>query len=83
MRDLLDRLRDLDVDRKKVPFRLEAVGLSSEEARLLDTNGVVFREGDQYWIPEIFRHGLGFSVQGRPRVVAMAKLVRRRNDISG
>ncbi|MCX4474016.1 CobQ/CobB/MinD/ParA nucleotide binding domain protein [Micromonospora sp. MW-13] len=83
VRELLDRLRDLDVDRKKVPFRLESVGLSSEEARLLDTNGVVFREGDQYWIPEIFRHGLGFSVQGRPRVVAMAKLVRRRNDISG
>ncbi|MEH0927694.1 ParA family protein [Micromonospora sp. CPCC 205558] len=83
VKKLLDRLRDLDVDQKKVPFRLESVGLSSEEARLLDTNGVVFREGDQYWIPEIFRHGLGFSVQGRPRVVAMAKVVRRRNDISG
>ncbi|WBB91431.1 AAA family ATPase [Verrucosispora sp. WMMC514] len=79
---LLDRLRNLPVDQKRVPFRLDSVGLNSEEARLLDTNGVVFREGDQYWIPEIFRHGLGFSVQGRPRVVAMAKLVRRRNDIS-
>lgn len=83
VKKLLDRLRDLDVDRKKVPFRLESVGLSSEEARLLDSNGVVFREGDQYWIPEIFRHGLNFTVQGRPRVVAMAKLVRRRNDTTG
>jgi MinD-like ATPase involved in chromosome partitioning or flagellar assembly len=80
---LLNRLRDLDIARKKVPFRLESVDLNSEEARLLDTNGVVFREGDQYWIPEIFRHGLGFTVQGRPRVVAIAKLVRRRNDTFG
>jgi MinD-like ATPase involved in chromosome partitioning or flagellar assembly len=77
---LLDRLSSLDVEFKKLPFRLETVGLSSEQAQLLDANGVVFREDDQYWIPEIFRHGLGFSAVGRPRVVAVANLVRRRND---
>jgi hypothetical protein len=57
------------------------VGLSVEEARLLELNGVLFREDDQYWIPEIFRHGLGFRTTGRPRVLAIANLVRRRNDL--
>jgi len=82
---LLDRLRSLDADRRKLPFTLESVGLTAEQAQLLDANGVVFREADHYWIPEIFRHGLGFDVAGgrRPRVIAVANLVRRRNDILG
>lgn len=72
-------------DRRKLPFTLESVGLTAEQAQLLDANGVVFREADHYWIPEIFRHGLGFDVAGgrRPRVIAVANLVRRRNDILG
>ena len=79
---LLGRLSLLDVERKNVPFPLELVGLTREDAQLLETNGVLFREDDQYWIPEIFRHGLGFRVAGgrRPRVLAVAQLVRRRND---
>jgi len=80
---LLTRLSDLSVDARKVPFTLESVGLSPAEARLLETNGVLFREENQYWIPEIYRHGLDFGVTGtgRPRVLAVAKLVRRRNDV--
>lgn len=82
---LLDRLRALDADQRKLPFTLESIGLTAEQAQLLDANGVVFREADHYWIPEIFRHGLGFDVAGgrRPRVIAVANLVRRRNDIAG
>jgi hypothetical protein len=77
---LLDRLRNKGADLKRVPFSLDTLGLDIAEANLLATNGVLFREDDQYWIPEIFRHGLGFSALGRPRVLAIANLVRRRND---
>ncbi|MET8253037.1 AAA family ATPase [Micromonospora sp. NPDC005197] len=82
---LLDRLQALDIEQKKLPFQLDAVGLDSEQAQLLDANGVLFREDNQYWIPEIFRHGLGFTVPGgrRPRVIAVANLVRRRNNLAG
>lgn len=82
---LLDHLSGLDHDHKVLPFRLDEVGLTTDQAQMLDANGVLFREGDQYWIPEIFRHGLGFRAAGgqRPRVIAVANLVRRRNDVPG
>ncbi|WP_020522416.1 ParA family protein [Catelliglobosispora koreensis] len=80
--ELFRRLREVPEDVRKVPFVLETVGLSATDARLLEANGVLFREEDQYWIPEIYRHGLEFGVTGtgRPRVLAVAKLIRRRND---
>jgi cellulose biosynthesis protein BcsQ len=79
---LFQHLRELPEDARKVPFKLEAVGLAPVDARLLEANGVLFREEDQYWIPEIYRHGLNFGVTGtgRPKVLAIAKLIRRRND---
>ena len=61
-----------------MPFRLQTS--TSDDATLLSTNGILFQEEDQYWIPEIYRHGLGFRASGRPRVVNVANLVRRRND---
>jgi MinD-like ATPase involved in chromosome partitioning or flagellar assembly len=73
-------LRDVSSESRKVPFTLETVRLGAADARLLEANGVLFQEGDQYWIPEIYRHGLGFGVTGRPRVLAIAKQLRRRND---
>ncbi|WP_139342150.1 MULTISPECIES: hypothetical protein [Protofrankia] len=61
-------------------FTLETVDSSPADARLLETSGVLFRENDQYWIPEIYRHGLGFGLSGtgRPRVLAIAKSIRGR-----
>jgi len=77
---ILEKMRNLPTEDRKVPFTLDTVGLSLTEARLLELNGVLFREDDQYWIPEIFRHGLRFRTAGRPKVLAIANLVRRRND---
>ncbi len=78
--ELFERLRRVSDDSRKIPFTLEAAGLNSTDARLLEANGVLFREDDQYWIPEIYRHGLNFRLSGtgRPRVLAIAKLIRSR-----
>ncbi|MTE19317.1 hypothetical protein F0L17_09295 [Streptomyces sp. TRM43335] len=75
-------LQELPEEIRKVPFTLDSVRLTSAQARLLEANGVLFREKDQYWIPEIYRHGLGFGVSnvGRPRVVSITKLIRDRSD---
>ncbi len=76
---LLEKLRTLPADARRIPFAdLEAVGLHPSDTRLLETNGVLFKEGEKYWIPEIFRHGLGFRATGRPRVVTVANLAYRR-----
>ncbi len=79
--NLLMKLRRLVESQKQVPFKASSVGLSPEDLEILDNNGVVFREDDQYWIPEIFRHGLGFRAMRRPRILAVANLVRRRNNL--
>ncbi|WP_261561577.1 ParA family protein [Frankia tisae] len=78
--DLFERMRRLPEEAKRVPLDLSTVGLSGIEARLLEVNGVLFREDDQFWMPEIYRHGLGFRGTGRPRVLAMAKLARGRGS---
>ncbi|OPG13784.1 KGGVGR-motif variant AAA ATPase [Microbispora sp. GKU 823] len=79
--ELLNRLDGLGAEKKKIPFSPEIVGLSAEDLDLLAANGVVFREEDQYWIPEIFRHGLSFKAAGRPKILAIANLVRQRNNL--
>ncbi|TQM73425.1 KGGVGR-motif variant AAA ATPase [Thermopolyspora flexuosa] len=76
---LLKRLNALEAEKKRIPFSPHSVGLSSEDLDILAANGVVFREEDQYWIPEIFRHGLSFKAVGRPKILAIANLVRQRN----
>lgn len=81
VRELLNRLDGLGAEKKKIPFSPETVGLSGEDLDLLAANGVVFREEDQYWIPEIFRHGLSFKAAGRPKILAIANLVRQRNNL--
>ncbi|SDQ68391.1 MinD-like ATPase involved in chromosome partitioning or flagellar assembly [Thermostaphylospora chromogena] len=79
--DLLKRLDSLPAEHKRIPFSPETVELSNEELEILSANGVVFREEDQYWIPEIFRHGLSFKATGRPKILAIANLVRQRNNL--
>lgn len=81
VRQLFGRLRELPTEFRKVPFTLQQVGLESDEARLLEANGVLFREDDQYWIPEIYRHGLGFTSTGRPRMLAIARMVQGQNTL--
>lgn len=80
---LFERLRNVSDELRKVPFTLESVQLELAEARLLEANGVLFRENDQYWIPEIYRHGLDFGVSGvgRPRVLSITRLVHDQNDL--
>ncbi len=77
---LFTHLQGLPEESRKMPFTLETVNVNPADARLLEANGVLFRENDQYWIPEIYRHGLGFGLSGtgRPRVIAIAKSIRGR-----
>ncbi|MEU8178997.1 hypothetical protein AB0C14_39570 [Microbispora hainanensis] len=80
--ELLNRLDRLPAGQKRIPFTLETVELDRDELEILTANGVIFREEDQYWIPEIFRHGLRFKATGRPKVLAIAYLVRQQNTLS-
>ncbi|MFI9594316.1 KGGVGR-motif variant AAA ATPase [Nonomuraea sp. NPDC052265] len=54
-----------------VPFVLEEVDLTTEDADFLVSAGVFERGADgRYWVPEIYRHGLGFGSERRAKVLS-------------
>lgn len=65
----------------KVPFSAEQAGLDSKTQKALQDIGVIYEDTDskhgdeRLFVPEIYRHGLGFdtSVAGRPRTQALLK----------
>jgi hypothetical protein len=75
LKNVFAKLRDLPEANQKIPFIRDTIQLSPEEMEILEDNGVVIREKDKYYMPEIFRLGLGFSLTaaGRPRVIALAR----------
>ncbi|WP_329490234.1 AAA family ATPase [Kitasatospora sp. NBC_01246] len=53
-----------------VPFELEQVDLTTAQADLLIESGVFSKGQDgRFWVPEIYRHGLGFNSERRARVL--------------
>lgn len=75
------KLQDIPEDAKKVPFNPGNVGLSEELIRSLKDIGVIYEDidriedSDRFYLPEIYRTGLGFksAIGGRPRVQALLK----------
>jgi hypothetical protein len=75
LEQLFTRLRDLPAGTRHIPFTREDTNLSPEEIKILEDNGVLLREADDYYMPEIFRLGLEFSLKtgARPRVLTLAR----------
>jgi hypothetical protein len=75
LKEVFSKLRALDDERRKVPFGASDLNLTLEEIELLERNGIVLREPDGYYMPEMYRQGLGFVVPkgARPRVLALAR----------
>ncbi|MBW4616905.1 MAG: hypothetical protein KME21_27410 [Desmonostoc vinosum HA7617-LM4] len=80
LKDVFTKLRNLLEEERKIPFTREQLRLSVEEMKILEENGVVIREKDDYYMPEIFRLGLGFSLTavGRPSVMSLARRAAKR-----
>ncbi|NEO90385.1 MAG: hypothetical protein F6K56_09100 [Moorea sp. SIO3G5] len=78
LKRVFNKLRQLPGDSKKSPFKLENIGLSTEDISLLKENGVIIADGDKYYVSEIFRLGLGFSQNaGKPKVLGLANRARQ------
>ena len=75
------KLDALSATERKVPFDPANLGLEPEGINTLRELGVIYEDTDQkttterYYLPEIYRQGLGFetSVSGRPRTLALLK----------
>ncbi|QIA26690.1 hypothetical protein DYI95_003375 [Thermaerobacter sp. PB12/4term] len=60
---------------RRIPFRPEDFELTGEEVRLMKELGMVLEDEDKLYMPEIYRHGLGFRLDrgARPRVLTLMK----------
>lgn len=79
LKSIFTKLQGLDSESKKIPFNRDDIDLSLDEMKILEDNGVVIREKDEYYMPEIFRFGLDFTMKvgARPKVLSLARRVRQ------
>lgn len=81
LRTWVTALENIPNDEKKSPFDPAKLSLESDTLASLKNLGIIFEDVDdmtkkeRYYLPEIYRHGLGFSQlgAGRPRVQAFLK----------
>ncbi|MBM3459165.1 MAG: ParA family protein, partial [Armatimonadetes bacterium] len=75
LRAVLDRLKILSPEERQLPLVAEHAGLHSKEVALLESHGLVLRVGEELFMPELFRLGLGFTIRarGRARVLSLLR----------
>ena len=59
-----------------MPFLPERFGLSAEEVRLLEANGVIAKYKNGYALAENYRLGLNFKYEGRGRSPSYVRIPR-------
>ncbi len=76
----VDKVDDYPQDQKRIPFQAQNLNLEPSTIRMLEEMGVIFEDRDKddvarYFIPEIFRAGLKFTLPSgaRPRVLALKR----------
>jgi hypothetical protein len=79
LKNIFLELDKLNVESKTVPFKREDIRLSVDQLQALENYGVIIREGEIYYIPEIFRLGLGFKLLkgARPRTLYLARRAQK------
>lgn len=79
LKRIFEKINEVSTDKKRVPFDQFDLGLEPIDLETLERNGVIGRDGDKYYISEIFREGLGFILGkgARPKVLAMAIRAQR------
>lgn len=79
LKEIFIKLEKLPSSSKTIPFERENIKLPSDQLQALENYGVVIREDEKYYIPEIFRLGLGFKLLkgARPRTLILARRAQK------
>lgn len=76
-----DSLPKYTPEQRKIPFAVEQFEMDQPTVRMLVDMGVIYEDTEKedvarFYMPEIFREGLGFSGKGaRPRIVVLKRKV--------
>lgn len=76
-----ERLPNYPPSERKIPFAVEQFEMDQPTVRMLEEMGVIYEDKEKdneerFYMPEIFREGLGFSGKGaRPRIVVLKRKI--------
>lgn len=75
LEDIFAKFKKVPEDKRRIPFDRDEFNLTAEEIDQLEKLGIVTKESGKYYMPEIFRRGLGFGYLGgaRPKVLSLLK----------
>jgi cellulose biosynthesis protein BcsQ len=77
LQKIFTQITNLSHYEQELPWRLDQAvqRISAEAIRALEENGVFFRDGDEYYVPEVYRNGLKLYYTGgaRRRVVTLMR----------
>ena len=76
---VLDKLA-VEASTLRIPARRDELNIPSEEISLLETNAVLFKDGDDYYMPEFLRQGMNLPLRGGSRPKLFSLLALRNKD---
>jgi hypothetical protein len=73
--DLKNIFISIQANNQRIPFDAASSGLNVEQIRFLQSVGILIEDRGEYFMPEIFRLGLGIQLAtgARPRVLSLAR----------
>ena len=71
-----EKLGSLQEPKRRLPFSADGVGLSGEDIRLLEANGVIAKYKNGYALAENYRLALNFKYEGRGRSPSYVRIPR-------
>ncbi len=80
LKEIFEKLKNLDSEKRQTPFDKETVGLTDDEIEAMEQLGVITKYEGEYYLPEIFRHGLNFTPKrgARPKVLTLLRRALRK-----
>jgi len=77
---IFDKISKIGGEKKQIPFEREALGLSPDEIDTMSKVGFVTEYEGKYYMPEIIRQGLGFTLSSPGRLKVLNLLKQAQNQ---
>lgn len=78
LKEIFEKLRKTRLEGRQIPFDRDELGLNANDIEIMNKLGIVTEYEGKYYMPEIIRRGLGFTLvsRGRLKVLTLLKQAR-------
>jgi hypothetical protein len=80
LKEIFEKLKKIRLEDRQIPFDREVLGLNANDIDIMNKLGIVTEYEGKYYMPEIIRRGLGFSLVSRGRLKVLTLLKQARNQ---